>query len=308
MNFNIEICPIVNKGKSIHKSKDTLPSLKSSIEGFEIPIQSLTCTFNTSAGYVVPLQPTDCDPYKDGMGSIKWWQIYHLRYPTYDKIPHDSWMFECKIPQGFSEGTCDKCFANINKTILVGNLGFKTDWKGTYGNTVQWQVQRENLPFPGEFITALTVVSGDGDMFKPEGICAPSKCGAPGGTCYYPSWQIQTTGTYYIIAETFFATPTWTAGKIKDYYTDTLGWANLADSSLTYPDCDVYGDESLKYKVQVEGETIELTSLGFSGYGIGTYVSLKKISNKYFEPYDDGVLGTNGNMAIVPWHIMGNGG
>lgn len=307
MSYTIELCPIVNKGKAIHKTQ-TVPSISPYSGGFNVPLMPSTCELSTEATYEVPLQPTDCDPFKDGMGSIKWWQNYHLRYPTYNKISHDSWMFECKIPQGFSEGTCDKCFPNINKTILVGNLGFKTNWIGTYGNTVQWQVRRENLPFPGEYITALTVIPGDGDIFKPEGICASSKCGAPSGTCYYPSWQMQTTGTYYIVADTFFATPTWTAGKIKDYYTDTLGWSTLEDTHLAYPDCSVYGDPSLVYKINIEGSTETITSVGFSGYGIGTYVAVRKINNEYYEPFDDSVLGISGNIALFPWHIMGIGG
>ena len=190
----------------------------------------------------------------------------------------------------------------------MGNLGFRTDWIKIHGNLAHWQVQRDEIPFPGEYLTVLTVVPGGGDMFVPGGICAPPRCGVPGGSCYFPYWQMQTTGHYYVVADAFFSTPTWTSGEIKDYYTDDLGWSELGGSHLAYPDCSVYGDSTLKYKVLNEGTMKIITSTGFSGYGIGTHVVLRKVGNEYFEPFDDGVVGGAGSLIILPWHIMGNGG
>lgn len=314
MDFTIELCPVVNKGKSIHKTKDPAPSISSYDDGFTVPLISPTCVLHAETTYRVPIQPIDCDPLKDGrIGSLKWYQKYHNHFdPTHPeelvKIPEGSWIFECSIPQGFSEGTCSKCFPNVGDFCIVGNLGFKTNWIKIYGNLAHWQVQRNEIPFPGEYLTVLTVVPGDGDMFVPEGVCAPLRCGVPGGSCYYPRWQMQTTGRYYIVADAFFSTPTWTSGKIKDYYTDELGWSTLGDSHLAYPDCNVYGDPTLKYKMLIEGTTKEITSAGFSGYGIGTHVALRKIGEEYFEPFDDGVVGGTGSLVMLPWHIMGYGG
>jgi hypothetical protein len=314
MDFTIELCPIVNKGKSIQKIQETIPSIESREGGFTVPLMSTTCVLSTEAAYEIPLAPIGCDPFKDGeLGSLKWWQRYHDQFNPADpenpiKIPEGSWLFESKIPQGFSEGTCSKCFPNVGDFRIVGNLGFKTDWLKIYGNIARWQVAREDLPFPGEYLIVLTVIPGNGDLFVPEAVCAPPKCGALGGSCYYPHWQMQTTGTYYIVADGFFSTPTWTSGKIEDYYTDELGWSTLGDKHLTYPDCSVYGNPTLKYKVRVEGALKEITSVGFGGYGIGTHVSLRKIEKEYFEPFDDDVLGISGSVVMLPWHIMGYGG
>jgi hypothetical protein len=101
----------------------------------------------------------------------------------------------------------------------------------------------------------------------------------------------QTSGSFWVVGYTFFATPTWTGGKLIDYYTDSLGWAGMSEGAKTYPVCDVYGDISLKYKVHVEGEIREVTSVGFAGYAIGTHVLLRKLGKAYGEPFSDSCLG-----------------
>lgn len=314
-NYSIELCPIINKGKAISKSSSSgsLPS----VQGYEVPLVSSVCTPEIAESWEVPLVPEGFDPCNMcgdvKVNNIKWYQRYHNQLnpiPSFEpiKIPEDYWVFECSIAQGFLEGLCPQCFPRNSKFLLVGDLGFNTHWTFAQKNRAKWTVARENLPFPGEYIKVLTVVPGDGDFFRPRSLCATVACGAPVGSCYYPTWELQTTGRYCTVADGYFATPTWTSGKISNYYTDTLGWSNLDEDHVGYPDCDVYGDPSLEYKLQVEKTNINLTSLGFSGYGIGTWVLLRKLLNEWTEPYDDGVLGQLGNLAIVPWHITGVGG
>ena len=172
MNYDIELCPIVNKGKAIHKTQATTPAISPYSGGFTIPLMPTTCELSTEATYEVPLQPIGCDPFKDGeLGTLKWWQKYHNQFDPADpenpiKVPEGSWMFESRIPQGFSDGTCSKCFPNVSDFRIVGNLGFRVDWLKIYGNVARWQVARKDLPFPAEYLTVLTVVPGNGDMFK----------------------------------------------------------------------------------------------------------------------------------------------
>lgn len=313
-SYSVDLCPIVNKGKAIKKkSSGSLPS----VQGYEVPLVSVVCTPEVTEGWEVPLVPEGFDPC--GMcgdvkvNSIKWYQRFRNQLnpiPPFEPIviPEDYWVFECSIAQGFLEGSCPQCFPKNSKFLLVGNLGFTTHWAFAQKNRVKWTVARKNLPFPGEPIRVLTVVPGDGDSFRPRSPCAYAACGAPADSCHYPTWQIQTTGKYCTVAEGFFATPTWTSGKIANYYTDTLGWSDLDDDYLGYPDCSVYGDDSLKYAISVEQELKELTSVGFSAYITGSWVSLRKLGETYFEPYDDKVLGATGKLVILPWHINSVGG
>lgn len=312
-DYSIDLCPIVNKGKAIEKSSESLPS----VVGYEVPLISAVCVPEVIGGWEVPLVPEGFDPCDMcgdiGLNPIKWHQRYHDQLnpiPPFEpiRIPEDYWVFECSIPQGFLEGLCPQCFSGASKFKLVGELGFNTSWNFACGNGVKWTVTRNSLPFPGEYLKVLTVIPGDGDSFRPKASCTYEACGAPSGSCYYPTWQMHTTGRYCLIAGGFFATPTWTSGRITNYYTEALGWTDLDESYLGYPDCSVYGDTSLKYSVNVEGELVNLTSVGFSAYIVGSWVSLRKLGEDHFEPYDDGVLGVPGNSVILPWHINGIGG
>lgn len=312
-SYSIDLCPIINKGKAISKSLTSLPS----VSGHEVPLVSVVCTPEVIDGWEIPLVPTGADPCNmcnnEDLNTIKWYQRFHTQHnpiPPFEPtiIPEDYWVFECAIPRGFLEGTCPQCFGNASKFLLVGELGFTTSWVFARENRAKWTVARKDLPFPGEHLKVLTIIPGAGDSFRPMSSCAYSACGAPAGSCYYPTWEIQTSGRFCIVAESYFASPTWTSGKIANYYTDSLGWSDLDEHYLGYPSCDVYGDDSLKYSVEAEKEIVELTSAGFSAYIIGAWVSLRKLGKVHFEPYDDGVLGVPGNSIILPWHISGVGG
>lgn len=309
MSYNIELCPIKNPGKAIHKTQATIPSTTTREGGFNVPIKPISCTLRTGPTYEIPLSPINCNPYKAATGILKWEQetegVWSMR-GTVQK-PTNYWIFSCSIPQGISEGTCAKCFSQNSAVFLYGNLGFSGGSVLTDQNSVQFRVHRDSLPFPGEMIFVVMMVLGNGDMLKLSGSCASPDCGAHGSDCMWGrEVNTQTSGNYWMIANTYFATPTWTGGYITDYYTETLGWAGLADGALVFPDCEVYGDATLKYKIRIEGTKQELTSSDFAGYGIGTFVAVKKLG-EYEEPFDDGVLGGSGSV-IVPWHIMGMGG
>lgn len=312
--YSINLCPIVNKGKAISKSLTvSLPSVK----GYEVPLVSVICTPEAIDSWEIPLVPEGSDPCNmcgnTEFNTIKWYQKYHTQLnpiPPFEpvKIPEDYWVFECSIPQALVEGTCPECFSKASKFLLIGDLGFKTSWQFAKKGRVKWTVSRNSLPFPGEYLKVLTVVPGDGDSFRPHGVCTPPACGAPAGSCYYPTWEIHTTGKFCTIAGGYFATPTWTSGKIYNYYTNALGWSDLAEDHLGYPDCFVYGDVSLKYQIVVEGQLLELSSAGFSAYIVGSWVSLKKIGKAYYEPFNDEVLGASESLVVLPWHISEIGG
>ena len=313
-SYPIDLCPIVNKGKAIGKSLTSLPS----VQGYEVPLVSVICTPEATEVWEVPLVPEGADPCnmcnEEKINEIKWYQRYHTQLnpiPPFEptKIPEDYWVFECSIPRGFLEGTCAQCFSHASQFRLIGDLGFDTHWTFAWEDRAKWTVARKNLPFPGEPLKVITVIPGDGDFLRPHNSCTYSTCGAPDGSCYYPTWELHTEGAFCVIATGYFATPTWTSGKIVNYYTDSLGWSNFEKDHLAYPDCSVYGDCSLKYALNIEKEeTKELTSAGFSAYVIGSWVSLRKHKNPYFEPFDDGVLGAAGDLIILPWHISGIGG
>jgi hypothetical protein len=310
MNYNIELCPVVNKGKSIHKTQSTTPSITTRADGFNVPLMPTTCTLTTEVTYEVPLQPTDCDPFKAETGALKWEQETKKTRTIYGYVqePTEYWIFSCSIPQGISEGTCAKCFSQNSAIFLYGNLGFNGGSVLTGQDSVQFRVHRDDLPFPGEMIFAAMVIPGEGSMLKLTGKCAAPACGTPGSDCMWlREVSAQTSGNYWIIASTYFATPTWTGGYITDYYTETLGWAGLPADARTFPDCAIYGDDTLKYKINAEGNMLEVNSSDFAGYGIGTFVLLKKLSETYGEPFDDSCLGVS-NVVIVPWHVMGMGG
>lgn len=295
MSYNIELCPIVNKGKAIHRTQSTTPSISSYSGGFDIPLMPSTCELSTEATYEVPLQPTDCDPFKDGKtGTLNWEQETQSTFNMYggSEKPTNYWLFSCSIPQGMSEGTCAKCFSQNSAVFLYGNLGFNGGSILTSGNTARWRIHRDDLPFPGEMIMAIMMVPGEGSMLRFNGSCASPDCGALGSDCMWGrDVQAQTSGTYWIIASTYFATPTWTGGFITDYYTDDLGWAAIPEDGLTFPDCSVYGDDSLLYKIDIEGTITKINSSDFAGYGIGTFVTVKKLGVKYNEPFSDSCLG-----------------
>lgn len=313
-NHSIELCPVVNKGKAIDKSLTSFPSMS----GYEVPLVSATCTPKIVDGWEIPLVPEGLDPCTmcngEKVNNINWFQRFHNQLnpiPPFEPIviPEDYWVFECSIPQGFLEGTCPQCFHRASKFLLIGDLGFNTSWVFARGGKAKWTVARKNLPFPGEPLKVITVIPGDGDFLCPRPSCTHSACGAPSGSCYYPTWELHTTGTFCIIADGYFATPTWTSGKITNYYTDALGWSDFDENHLAYPNCSVYGDRSLKYSLKVEKEEDkELTSAGFSAYIIGSWVSLRKLGESHFEPFDDDVLGVPGNSIILPWHISDVGG
>lgn len=287
-NYSLELCPIVNKGAAIHKSSDTMPSVR----GYEVPLQPTVCDLTLVDGWEVPLEPVGGCLFE--AEELRWEQEKYSVYTAFGPATEhsDYWIFSCSPPQGLFEGTCPECFAQSAAVFLVGNLGFSAGGQLVREGRVSWKVHRDDLPLPGESLVVLAMVSGEGDSYISKGRCAIPECGTPDSDCMWGrDVSMHTNGTYLVIASTHFATPTWTGGELIDYYIDDLGWANLPYNSRTFPICDVYGSRSLKYKIQVEGEIREVTSVGFAGYGIGTHVLLKKLGIKYNEPFSDSCLG-----------------
>jgi hypothetical protein len=287
-DYSLELCPIENKGKAIRRTQKTVPAISAGTDGFDVPIMPITCTLNAESFYDVPLVPIGCDPFKDGeIGTLAWEQETKSSTTAFgpSEKPTEYWSFSCSIPEGFSEGTCAKCFSQNSAIFLLGNLGFNGGSILTGRDRAEWRVHRDNLPFPGELIFAATMLPGDGDLLRLKGICAPPDCETPGRDCMWlRDVSMQTTGVYWIIASTYFATPTWTGGYLIDYYTDILGWASLAGDALTFPDCSVYGDDTLLYKIDIEGGVTKIHSSDFAGYGVGTFVAVKKLGIEYNEP------------------------
>lgn len=287
-NYRIDLCPVVNRHIGIGKSEDRLPA----VSGYEVPLQSTSCELVPFAGWKIPLKkPGLCSKILD----LRWEQEtcgVHTFIGTTQQ-PTNYWLFSCTPPRGLFEGTCTQCFPRAAVVYLVGNLGFSAGTLITYGRRLVWRVHRDDLPFPGELILALAFTSeGEGDAFIAQGSCAYPQCGTPHGDCIWGRRvSLITSGTYLVIASNFFATPTWTGGVLEDYYTDTLGWVGVPLGNLSFPNCDVYGDPSLQYKIRVEGELRIVTSMGFAGYGIGTHVLLKKVGPRYSEPFSDSCLG-----------------
>ena len=287
-NYSLELCPIVNKGAIIHKSLDSLPSVK----GYEIPLQPTTCDLVPVDGWKVPLEPIAGGAF--GLVDLNWSQEKYSTFTAIGSVvkPTNYWIFSCSPPQGLFEGSCPKCFPQSAAVFLVGNLGFSAGGQLVREGRVSWKVHRDDLPFPGESLVVLALVSGDGDAYIAKERCAAPSCGAHGSDCMWSrTISMFTSGRFLVIASSYFATPTWTGGKLLDYYTVESGWAGLSGDARVFPVCDVYGNETLKYKVLVEEVIREVTSVGFAGYGIGTHVLLKKLGTKYSEPFSDSCLG-----------------
>ena len=313
MDYSIELCPIENKGKSIHKTQATIPSIESHDGGFNVPLMPTTCKLSTEAVYEVPLGPDDCNPFETGdLGDLEWEQETETFNTMIGPVQKSTnyWIFSCYIPQGYSRGTCSKCFRDSSAVFLYGNLGFNGGSVVTGGNRIEWRVHRNDLPLPGEMIMAVMMVSGEGSMLRFKGSCASPECKTPAGDCMWSrEVQVQTSGSYWIIASSYFATPTWTGGYLVDYYIDDLGWAEVPAGSLIFPDCSIYGDDSLLYRINIEGEITKINSSDFAGYGIGTFVAVKKLGIEYNEPFSDSCLGigTDSPEQVINNEVIGTG-
>lgn len=312
MNINLKLCPRVYRGASIKKKHSSLPH----VEGFQVPILPLGGTIEIGDFWEVPIQG-DCDIYDEfPVQQIRWAQRFDMQgisvLPFYKKVPRDQWIFKFTIPSGWFD-LCPQCFGTHMKAHLMGALGFDAGEQFPDKNgEVSWEVHRDDLPFPGEPLVALTVVDGNGDMRIYSGPCIPSGICHVGGDC---SWnrrvEMQTSGRFLGIAYGFFATPTWTGGEVVGYRTRKLGSVDLPEESQVCPVPEVYGDPSFSYSVEIEGEKEVVASTDFAGYGlgrraalsIGSYVLTRKMGQEYEEPYDDSVLGSGGAKIIFPWHI-----
>jgi hypothetical protein len=290
-NYSIELCPKTNRGAFIHKTVVGLPE----VSGYEIPLMPTACEFLPEEGWYVPLMPDGgC---VDVMQDIHWKQESQRVFTAFGGSVNTTeyWNFSITPPQGLFEGSCKKCFPRAATIRLLGDLGFNGGIQISYGKRVVWRVHRNDLPFPGEFLIAIAdCPDGDGEALRMLGVCASPDCETPDADCIWGrSSSIATTGSFLIIGSIFFATPTWTGGVLVDYYTQELGWAGVEAGSLSFPDCVVYGNPTLQYKINVEGELRTVTSVGFAGYGIGTHVLLKKLGVKYSEPFSDSCLGVD---------------
>jgi len=290
-NYSIDLCPKVNRGALIHKTVVGLPEVR----GYEVPLKPTACELIPEEGWYIPLMPPGGCPFPTD--EIRWAQEEISRLTPFGTTssPTDYWRFSIVPPQGLFEGSCVDCFPRSTAIHLVGSLGFNGGIKISSGRRVTWRVHRSNLPFPGELLVAVaSCPDGNGDARKMSGDCTPPQCDTPPGDCIWGrSVSLATSGTFLSIGSVFFATPTWTGGVLVDYFTQSGGWAEVPAGNHVFPSCDVYGDPTLQYKIDVEGTIRIVTSVGFAGYGIGTHVLLKKLDRKYCEPFTDACLGVD---------------
>ncbi|RPI56432.1 MAG: hypothetical protein EHM49_00120 [Deltaproteobacteria bacterium] len=305
---SLELCELAAKcALEDRPSEDEILS----VPVYTIPLQSTTNEPRVGDFWEVPLSPGDCDPFESAeLETIRWEQEVTLEYTAFGPSTKTTeyWIFKCRVPDGWViKRACSECFpsgALPKRAYLLGSLGFdayvgeevweRSEESGQLRKTgeLQWKVHRKDLPLPGEALFALIVVGGSGGMEISKPTCPVKMCDvSDGDCCFFREYSYHTSGKFWTVGMTFFATPTWTGGKLLDYYTDSLGWAGLEEGDKTYPVCGVYGDLSLKYKVQAEGETIEVTATDFAGYAIGTHVFLKKLGKRYGEPFSDSCLG-----------------
>jgi hypothetical protein len=290
-NYSIDLCPKTNRGAFIHKTVVGLPEVR----GYEVPLMPTACELLPEEGWDIPLMPEGGCSYP--MQDIRWKQETGRIFTAFggSVATHNYWNFSITPPQGLFEGKCKRCFSRAATIRLYGDLGFNGGVEVSYGQRVTWRVHRNNLPLPGEFLIAVAdCPDGDGDVLMMSGSCATPECGAHGSDCMWGrSVTAFTSGTFLILGSTFFATPTWTGGILVDYFTEGAGWAGVPPGNRVFPSCDVFGDPSLQYKINVEGTLRIVTSAGFAGYGIGTHVLLKKVGPRYSEPFSDSCLGVS---------------
>lgn len=306
----IKLCPEVYRGGAIKKKHTSMPA----VSGFDVPIKPLGCVIEIGNYWEVPIQG-NCDPFDNfPVQQIRWAQRFYNQVmvfpPFYREVPRNQWDFQFTIPSGWLV-KCPQCFG-FNPIKLIGTLGFNAGSRfPDKDGKVSWEVYRDDLPFPGEKLIAITVVAGDGDMRVFSGPCTPAGVCATGDCVWSDIVTLQTSGKFLEVAYGYFATPTWTGGDIAGYKTTGLGEIRTPSESEGCPLAEVYGDSSLRYLVNIEGEEETVGSSDFAGYGLGqregaalgSFVLARKIDQEYVEPYNDGVLGAAGKKVIFPWHI-----
>ncbi|MEA3479752.1 MAG: hypothetical protein U9R60_16335 [Bacteroidota bacterium] len=312
MDITVDLCPKVYSGASIKRSHGSMPS----VSGYTISIMPLGGSIEVGDYWKVPIQG-DCDIYDAfPVQAIRWAQRYDnqitLIPPYSKKVPRNQWDFKFTLPEGWFD-LCPQCFDRRTNVKLLGVLGFNGGESFPDKNgEVSWEVYRENLPFPGERLVALTVVPGEGDVRIYRGPCTPAGVCSVGGDCVWVRrFEMRTTGKFLQVGEGFFATPTWTGGEVLGYQTAKTGPVLTPEDSQLCPTLDVYGDPTLQYIVEIEGESETLSPTDFAGYGtglregiaLGSFVLTRKMDQVYEEPYNDSVLGSGGNKVIFPWHI-----